>query len=142
MKILYNAIQTPDGTILESFRNSDRINIPAHNDNNGYTYRVHGGENYIGRTHDNNAPEPIELTVYDDGSFDKRREYLHWGNKFDKDNKQLPKVKFIPIKDLDTDHIKAILNTQLSIRPEFKDTMEKELVWRVRDNNITDILNG
>lgn len=39
-----------------------------------------------------------------------RREYLLWGQNYDKDMNRLPETIYRPIKDLDTDHIKAILD--------------------------------
>ena len=37
------------------------------------------------------------------------REYLLWGKCYDKDMNPLPKIEWILIKDMSTDHIKAIL---------------------------------
>ena len=37
-------------------------------------------------------------------------EYLFWGQNYDKEGERLPETKYRLIKDLDTDHIKAILS--------------------------------
>lgn len=55
------------------------------------------------------------------------REYLYWGT-YGKDGDQPLKYKLI--KDLDTDHIKAILETQHHINDLYKSTLENELQLR------------
>jgi hypothetical protein len=50
-----------------------------------------------------------ELEVLDDLGID-RREFLLWGQNYDKDMNRLPETIYRPIKDLNTDHIKAILD--------------------------------
>lgn len=55
------------------------------------------------------------------------REYLFWGTRGINGNEIL---KYTLIKDLDTDHIEAILANVKSIAPLHKETMEKELKSR------------
>jgi hypothetical protein len=48
-QIIYNAIQTPDGTIISSDHRHDYV---THNDKNGKTYGVDGGQDYLRRIGD------------------------------------------------------------------------------------------
>ena len=60
-------------------------------------------------------------------------EYLHWGTR-GKDGKS--KLKYVLIKDLDTDHIEAILGTQHHISEIYKNALMKELEKRKNGDNI------
>lgn len=68
-QIVYNAIQTPDGTILESTHHHD---YKEYIDKNGNTYIIDGGLYYM--RHSNNGDEII-LTKYSDQPHDQIREY-------------------------------------------------------------------
>jgi hypothetical protein len=135
--LLYNAIKTPDGTILVSKSRHDYV---THEDKNGFFYAVDGGSEYAKRSTSTNAPPYEELSVYDDGDFEKRRKYFVWGSRYDKEGVPLDKLIMRPIMELDTDHIEAILRTQTQINEMYKDTFEKELRWRKRDETIDTIL--
>lgn len=100
-KLVRNAIQTPDGTIIESLHTHDYV---LYIDKNGEEYMVDGGLSYLRR---NVTKEPyIELSVYDNEPHEKIREGLHWGT-YGKNGDQ--PLKYKAIKDLDDDHIKALL---------------------------------
>ncbi len=63
------------------------------------------------------------------------REFLFWGNIYDKDMNRLEKTRQILIKDLNTDHIKAILKMfedRDNLNPLYKETFLKELELRKR----------
>jgi hypothetical protein len=126
MKYLYNAICTPDGTIIESLHRHDFV---CHKDKNGLTYCVDGGNDYLRRNYHEKAPYK-ELSIEDDGKFETRREYLKWGNNYDKDMNRLPKTIWKPIKELTTGHIEAILNGNYTNNEIYLDTFKKELEWR------------
>ena len=63
-----------------------------------------------------------------------QREYLLWGQNYDKDMNILPKTIYKPIKDLDTDHIQAILDGNFCKSEEYKKCFEEELKLREDGN--------
>lgn len=125
--ILRNAIQTPDGTILVSRHRHDYVNYV---DKNGHTYMVDGGLSYIRRNLVKDAPYK-ELSVYDDGTHETRRDVLEWGRNYNKEGKQLSKVEYVFIKDMDDDHIIKILNRDdLLISDLYREVFKDELKYR------------
>jgi hypothetical protein len=124
--ILVNKIQTPDGTILESKHRHDYV---SHTDANGEYYMVDGGKDYLKRSI--NIIPAIDLTIIDDGSHELRRQYLTWGNNFDKDMNRLPETIYNPIMNMTTDHIQAILNgTWVENSPFYQELFKEELEFR------------
>lgn len=99
--IIYNAIRTPDGTILESRYRHD---FKQYVDKNGKYYAVDGGLDYIKRSYDTVDYE--EFSLYNDSPFELIRERFTWGTRGI--NGDQP-VKYVPLKDLDTLHIQAII---------------------------------
>ena len=63
------------------------------------------------------------------------REYLLWGQNYDKDMNLLPKIIYKPIKELSTDHIKAILEGGFAKRKKYIDCFKKELELRNNEQN-------
>lgn len=62
------------------------------------------------------------------------RDILLWGQNYDKDMNRLEKTIFKPIKDLSTDHIKAILEGEYTNNQLYLETFKEELKRRnVRD---------
>ena len=118
--LIYNAIRTPDGTILESRSVHDFV---GHTDTNGKFYAVDGGLEYLKRCGDNDYEE-LSLTLEDD--FSKIRRVVSWGTRGKYGDQPLKKVK---IKDLDTDHILSILELTY-LQDKFKILLEKELEFR------------
>ena len=123
-KILLNRIKTPDGTILTSYNRHDYV-----------TYKdtitkevlmVDGGTDYLRR----HVGTYEELSVYDDGSHVTRRSAVHWGTR-GIDGRQ-PLV-YKPIKDLDFDHIEAILKTQYQLSDFYKEIFKEELKYRFEE---------
>lgn len=118
-RIILNRIQTPDGTILTSYTRHDMV---MHKDENGETYFTDGGTAYLRRSVND---EPFEdLTVYGDEPFEVIRESFHWGTR-GKDGQS--KLTFKPVKDLDTDHIQAIIDDGYE---NVREIMEQELKYR------------
>ncbi len=118
---MLNRIKTPDGTILTSYNRHDYL---THKDTiTKEVLMVDGGNDYIRR----HVGTYEELSVYDDGSHITRRSALHWGTR-GRDGKQ-PLV-YKPIKDLDSDHIEAILKTQTQLSEFYKEVFKEELKYR------------
>ena len=120
-KLLLNRIKTPDGTILTSYNRHDYV---THKDSiTKEVLMVDGGTDYLRR----NIGTYEELSVYDDGTHLTRRSAIHWGTR-GKDGRQ-PLV-YKPIKDLDSDHIEAILKTQHQISDFYREILKDELKYR------------
>ena len=120
-RILLNRIQTPDGTILTSYNRHDYV---THKDSiTKEVLMVDGGTDYLRR----NMGTYEELSVYDDGSHLTRRSAVHWGTR-GKDGKQPLVYKLL--KDLDSDHIEAILKTQHQLSEFYKEVFMEELKYR------------
>jgi len=120
-RLLLNRIKTPDGTILTSYNRHDYL---THKDAlTKEVLMVDGGNDYARR----HVGTYEELSVYDDGSHLTRRSALHWGTR-GKDNKQA--LTYKPIKDLDSDHIEAILRTQTQLSEFYKEVFKDELKYR------------
>lgn len=101
-RLVSNAIKTPDGTVLQSNHVHD---YKTYKDANGETYMVDGGTQYTRRSINE---EPFEeLSVYDNAPWSIVREKLKWGTR-GKDGRQ--PVKYVSLAEMDTDHIKAILD--------------------------------
>ena len=121
--IVANRIQTPDGTILQSFNRHD---YKTHVDKvTGETYGVDGGCDYLRRIGDFNNYK--DLSVYSDDPHEIIREAMHWGTRGVNGDQPL---KYIPLKDMTTDHIQACLDTQYSMHPHFRVAMQNELKYR------------
>lgn len=63
------------------------------------------------------------------------REYLLWGQNYDKDMNLLPKIIYKPIKELSTEHIKAILDGGFAKREKYIKCFKKELELRSNEQN-------
>jgi hypothetical protein len=123
-RIIRNAIQTPDGTILESTRTHD---YKTHMDSiTKEKYVVDGGGQYLRRSV-NKVPY-IELSLYEDGDIEKIRQIFSWGT-FGKDGKQSLKKKLLC--DMPDDHIEAIINDGIY---KWNDLMGRELEYRKLNN--------
>lgn len=125
-KLLYNAIRTPDGTVLVSRHRHD---YKTYIDKNGFEYMVDGGLDYQRFNVVDQAPHE-NLSVVDDGLHTTRREHLCWGKNYDKDMNRLSETQWIPIMDMDTDHIKAVLENIKNLSPFYKEVFENELEYR------------
>ena len=123
-KLIQNKWQTPDGTILISKHRHDYV---EYTDKNGDYYMIDGGNDYVRKSV--NKKEMKDLCIYSNGSFETDR-FLLWGVNYDKNMKRLPKTEFVPIKDLNTDHIWAILLTLPNMNKEYRRVMEEEILFR------------
>jgi len=89
---------------------------------------VDGGLDYCKRIGNQNDYE--DLTIYDDNSHENRRKYLKWGSNYDKDMNRLPKTLYKCIKDLDTEHIQAILDGNWCKSEYYLEVFNEELKFR------------
>ena len=122
-KLIYSALKTPDGTILESKHRHDYV---EHTDKNGKYYMLDGGTDYI-RCSDPGDAEFIQ--VYDDDPIEKVREYFRWGVNYDKDQNLLPETEWRKLKDLATDHLEVLIDGGWA-KGYIKDIMIRELKFR------------
>ena len=122
-RIVSNRILTPDGTILESMHRHDYV---TYEDANGLEYMVDGGLDYLRRNVHDDAPY-IELSVYSDSPHDVIREVFKWGTRGKDGRKPLT---YVPLKDLTTEHIEAILETQTHIQEFIRNIFLDELNFR------------
>lgn len=104
MRVIYRELVTPDGTTLISNHRHDYV---TYTDKNGKQYMLDGGCNsgYY-RCSANGDENIIEIT--DDNPFEVIREYIRWGRNYDKDMNLLPKTEWIPLKDLDQEHLETL----------------------------------
>lgn len=129
-QLVYNALMTPDGTVIESRSRHDYV---THLDKNGKEYMVDGGLDYVRQSANG---DEICLAVYI-GSDPTEQELelacglLKWGT-YGKEGDQ--PLKFITIKDMETDHIEAVLENVRSIHPVYRMCMNNEL--KLRSYNI------
>ena len=128
-RLLYNAICTPDGTVLHSKHRHDFI---KYKDKNGYVYMNDGGNEYKRRGADKFDYE--DISVCDDGKHKTRRKYLYWGKNYDENMKLLPKTEWISIENISTEHITAIISGGYVDNNSFyKEVFTKELKFRKKN---------
>lgn len=121
MTILYQAIRTPDGTLLES---THRWDCKEHLDKNGETYMIDGGNDY--RRGSINKEKAEDLTLTTDMPHEHIRKHLTWGTYGINGDQPLSQVT---LADMDTSHIEAVLSTQ-RISPAREEVMVEELRLR------------
>jgi hypothetical protein len=135
-QLVANVLRTPDGTILQSYHVHD---YKEHEDANGKMYMVDGGINYMRRTwyEEGNGED---LSVYTDDPHTKIREWFRWGT-YGKEGKG--PLKWVAVKNLETAHIKAILDegyARAYIKKIFEDEFELRkgkplgLIIKLEDN--------
>ena len=118
--IVYNAIRTPDGTVLESFNRHD---YKAYEDANGLVYMVDGGLDYQRRSVNELAPA-TDLSLNDDDPFCMVRKVPIWGTYGKLGDQPL---KHVSLEDMSTDHLKACLTTQPTMKAHIRGLMTVEL---------------
>ena len=121
-KTLASFMITPDGTVLQSYHRHD---YKTHLDKNGEEYMIDGGCNYV-RTNCNKEPAEY-FTVTTDDTHKVKRQWFHWGT-YGKDGKQ--PLKWKALRELDKEHIEAILDTQHHIEEHIRELFKDELEYR------------
>ena len=122
MKYVYNAIRTPDGTIIESRHRHDYV---TYTDKNGSQYMVDGGLEYLRRGWGESRDYEDISVALEDGH-EKVRQACKWGT-YGKDGKQ--PYREVKLCDMEDDHIRACLETQ-RIHPHYADAFRTELEYR------------
>lgn len=120
-KLLANRWQTPDGVILWS---KHRHDYKDHVDKDGTYYYIDGGNEYCRGS----LKSMKDLCVYSDGTFELEREWVLWGRNYTKDMVKLKETQWVPVKDLDTDHIYKIL--EFNIPDSYRRLFEEEIIFR------------
>jgi hypothetical protein len=108
-QLIYNAIRTPDGTILESLHRHDYV---SHTDKNGDYYSTDGGVDYLHRTVNKIPAE--DLSLYDDAPHEIIREYLQRGGRGKNGDEPL---KYVLLKDVNNEWLQAIIDYEEEHRP-------------------------
>ena len=119
--LVYNALRTPDGTVIESRYRHDCV---THNDVNGKFYMVDGGLNYLRRSVNG---DEVDLSVSLDQGILAVREVLSWGSYGKNGDKPFRLIKLCKMTN---NHIKACLKTQTNIHLNIKLAMQQELDYR------------
>jgi len=118
--LMRNAIRTPDGTILESWHVHQYV---THVDAiDGLEYMVDGGLEYIRR-----SSHGEDLSVHYSDGHQAVREAFKWGTYGKSGRKSLKRVL---IKDMDTEHLQALLDGTWSLHKRVRLSFLNELEWR------------
>lgn len=108
-KLIYNAIRTPDGTVIESRHRHDYV---SHTDKNGDYYSNDGGVDYLHRTVNDIPAE--DLSLYEDAPHEVIREYLSRGGRGIDGTEPL---KYVLMKDINDEWLDAIIVYENEHRP-------------------------
>lgn len=127
--ILFNAIKTPDGTILSSKHRHDYV---AYEDTQtGELYGVDGGADYFRRI--GNVSDCEDLSITSLTPFSDIRERFHWGSRGVNGDEP---IKMLRLSNLTNKHIEAILKNVFQNREgTFKKWFTEELEFR-KENDI------
>lgn len=118
--LVYNAIQTPDGTVLESTHRHDyKEHVDSTND---CLYFVDGGLDYIRVC----GAKSKDLTISTDDHMIARK-YLKWGSRGKNGDEPL---RYAPVCELTTNHIYNILKTQKNVLKQIHLCLTYELLYR------------
>ena len=131
-EIIYNAMQTPDGTVIESKNRHDYV---SHMDKNGETYMVDGGKDYLKRSV-NEIPAK-ELTMYLEpwtlGFHEKAREVVKRGGRGINGDQPLT---WVPICKMNDGWVKATIDYNANLGLEdnwFTTLLVKEVEYRKKN---------
>lgn len=122
---LYNAIKTPDGTVLWCTTGHD---YKTHTDALSGEEYMNDGLGYGVRRSINETPYE-NLSIYDTAPFEKVRTAKFWGS-YGKDGKS--EKRMMSLEEMEDDHIQAILRTQAQARkPPLEALFLKEIEYRI-----------
>lgn len=140
---IYNAIKTPDGTLLWCQHNHD---FKLYTDKVSGEQYMNDGTGFGTRCSINTVPAE-DLRIWNTDPFEKVRTAPFWGT-YGKDGKS--EKKFISLADMSDDHLNAIFESQKQIRgtiigdlflkeqeyrvAQFKDDLEQSLPQATKKN--------
>lgn len=128
-RLIYNAIRTPDGTVLESRHRHD---FKEYMDMNGLEYMVDGGLEYKRRYLTPLAPYE-ELSVCLEDGHEAVREAAKWGTWGVNGDQPL---SYVILKDMSTEHIQACLDNVPRMHAHYKIAFENELDFRKEGKDV------
>ena len=121
-RLIRNALQTPDGTIIESTHRHDYV---THVDAlTGKTYMVDGGLAYVRRS---SHADQIDMCLYNNEPHKVQSELLTWGT-YGKDGKQ--PLQYKTIAEMETEHLQAVIEMG-GVCPIRRACMKEELRLRL-----------
>lgn len=120
-QLIYNALRTPDGTILVSHHRHDYV---AHTDANGETYFTDGGTEYIRRAVNTIPAE--DLSLYNDEPFEVIREHIYRGGRGKNSDEPL---KYVKLSEVNNEWLGAIIDYEELKRPN-----NPQLKWYYLEN--------
>ena len=119
---VYNAIKTPDGTVLHC---EHRHDYKSHEDSNGETYINDGGGFYVRRSL--NYIQPIDLSIWKSDGHEKVRNHFQWTTRGYFGDEPPTKVL---LKDMSDEHILNILKTQHHLDDIIRQIFFNEMDYR------------
>ena len=125
-KLLANRIMTPDGTILQSYHRHDYKEYVDTSSNE--LYILDGGLDYIRCSV--NKISAKNLHIYTTDSHDDIREAFAWGTYGIKGDQ---KRSWIVLKNIENNHIQAILDTQKNIPDHIRKIFIDEQEYRINN---------
>jgi len=128
MKLIRNALQTPDGTIIQSNGRHDYV---TYTDANGKEYMVDGGLDYLRRSANG---DEIDRSLYDDEPHEVQRELLTWGTYGINGDQPL---QYKTIAEMETGHLEAVVGMR-NLCPVRRSCMLKELESRNETNKVAE----
>lgn len=121
-RLVYNALRTPDGTVIVSRHRHDFV---SHKDASGGTYFVDGGLDYSRRSV--GGPGWTDMSVFIEDGIELVREVVEWGTR-GKDGTE--PLRLVKLKDMTSEHIQACLDTQHQMHPHLVEAFKLELKYR------------
>lgn len=109
MQIVYSALKTPDGTIIQSKHRHDYV---TYEDTvTKREYMIDGGTDYVRRS---NWGDEQTITLFSTDPIEKIREAFVWGRNYDANNNRLLSTQWVLLKDLNDDHLDALCTGKFS----------------------------
>lgn len=131
-KLLVSRIKTPDGTILTSRHVHDYV---THEDKNGLTYMLDGGDEYQRFYLNDNEPHE-DVSIYTDDPFEVIRKHYYRGSRGKNGDEPL---KYVPLCEMSDEWIKNCIIYNYELGEDIfclsNSYYMEELIYR-RDKNI------